>query len=89
MTVEDEIELQRVVRAHQSTLGCPEMKRRAHLVAQANALIGMLARKISMAIEDDDAVTHGRGCRAFDRAMVRAERRERAYYVRFPIRLVK
>lgn len=80
MTVEDEIELQRIVKVHQSSLGCPEMKRRSRLVAQANILIGMLATKISMAIEDDDAVTHSRGCRAFDHAMARAERRERAYY---------
>lgn len=80
MTVEDEIELQRIVRAHQASLGCPEMKRRAHLAAQANVLIGMLATRISMAIEDDDTVTHARGCRAFNHAMARAERRERAYY---------
>lgn len=80
MTAEDEIELQRVVKAHQASIGCADLKRRAHLVAQANGLIGMLATRISFAIEDDDAVTHGRACRAFDHAMARAERRERAYY---------
>lgn len=78
MTIQEQLELQQKVTAHQATLGCAELKRR-RLVREASNLCGRLTERAAK-FSKVDQIQFDRSVKTLDRASRREERRERAYY---------
>lgn len=80
MSEQKEIAMHEQTKRYQASLGCAELRRRNHLVAQANVLIGSLITRAAVFHAADDAEQVQRSLDALARATRRAKRREMAYY---------